>query len=191
MLLVTILLAGSVLFIVVSDPPHDLCKTQLEQFKELEKGKLFKDPKSFRKHPLVQGLHIKCKTLNSPGGCYELFSRLNVMFKHFRAVSSECTHTLTGLSVVKKTLLENFQLMTHLAWREEILSNKVSKLNWLSAADMNLFCKIKSKIITLYGKDFYLNFSQKTLLSLPGANTQNPDYVRKRSIISESCLRYS
>ena len=178
-LLVFILLSAGILFIVINDPPHSLCDTQIDTFKKTRSvlGK-------------VKGLTEECKNANGPGGCYELFGVLRRVLRNFRLVSEKCQSQLANLKTIKKMLFEQVELMTHLAWREEILQNKVSRLYWLSATDISLFCKMKNKIILFYGRDSYLNFTNKIVRTLPGADKYNPEYVRKRTIISESCSRY-
>ena len=189
-LLVFILLASGIVFVLVNDPPHSLCKTQIEQFKKAEKGILFKDSLSIYKQPLITRLIEQCRISNSPGGCYGLFGRLRRLLRDFHLVSSDCTSQLSSLFEVKKTLFGQLKLMTFLAWREELLTGKVSKFNWLSSADMVLFCRIKHKVILFYGRPLYSQFEQGVIKSLPGSEKQNPVFIKKKTIFSESCSRY-
>ena len=189
-LLVFILLASGVVFVLVNDPPHTLCKTQIEQFKKAEKGILFKDSLSVYKQPLMVRLIEQCKLSNAPGGCYDLFGRLRRLLRHFRLVSSDCTSQLSSLKEVKKILFGQLQIMTLLSWREEILAGKVSKFNWLSSADMTLFCRIKNKVILFYGRPLYSQFEQGVIKSLPGSEKQSPDFIKKKTIFSEPCSKY-
>lgn len=166
-------------FILLNDPPHHICDTQMEHFKSQQKilG-------NFKKHTLV------CRETNSPGGCYEMFSHLNRTLKNFYLVSKECLIPLSKNAEVKNTLLEGIELMVRLAWREETLVGRADKFHWLGKADMNLFCRIKDRLIVLYGHKTFQDFEKQLLTSLSSDKNANPEAVRKKSILSEYCANY-
>ncbi|MDB2426225.1 hypothetical protein N9W41_01635, partial [bacterium] len=86
---VFVALVGGVLFILISDPPHTLCNTQIKNFKEIQKGFLYlsKKPKTAKVETLYNILYTNCRDSNSPGGCYELFVQLRKMLKDSETIN--------------------------------------------------------------------------------------------------------
>ena len=175
--LATLLIGIGIFFIVLNDPPHHICDTQIEHFKS-------KQSKIEDWEKLIE----VCRETNSPGGCYEMFAHLRITLKHFYLVSKECIEPLSRLSEVKKKLLEGMEWMARLAWREEVLSGTVDKFNWIGPADMTLFCNIKDRVIVIYGRQTFLDFEKKLLTKL--SESADPKIVRKKSILSEYCANY-
>ena len=125
-----------------------------------------------------------------PGACYEYFSYLNRLLRDFNLISQECLAEVASIDKVRSHLLNGINLMTQLAWRKEVLQGTVSKMNWLSASDMSLFCKLKKKTILLYGSQSFKAFEAKVIAGLPTDNPVNPKDIRKNSILSENCAKY-
>ncbi len=193
-LLAAILIGGGIAYIVINDPPRTLCKTQKKHFLSVQKGVLIKDPADkLRKKPLISRLTDSCWDAYAPGGCYEYFSYLRKLLKDFFLVSQDCLGEVSQIPEARKSLFEGARIMTRIAWREQALTGKVSKLNWLSRTDMSLFCSIKGKIISFYGMKAWEDFEKKLLTELPLKNQDQkvpPARIKKASILSENCLHY-
>ena len=177
--LATLLIGIGIAFIVLNDPPHHICKTQIEHFES-------KQSKIGDWEKLVKS----CRETNTPGGCYEMFFHLQTTLTHFYLVAKECIEPFSKQSKVKKKLLEGLEWMVRLAWREEALSGKVDKFNWLGPSDMNLFCNLKDRVIVFYGRKTFNNFEKQLLSSLSSDKTASPEIVKKKSILSEYCANY-
>ena len=177
--LATVAIIIGIAFIVLQDPPHHICDTQIErfQYKQNQLG-------SWEKRTKV------CREANSPGGCYEVFSHLRGILRNFYLVDKDCIESLSGKSNIKNLLLESMELMVRLAWREKTFQGKVDKFNWLGPSDMNLFCKLKDRLIVFYGHETYINFEKTLLTTLSSNKKANPEVVRKKSILSEYCANY-
>ncbi|MDE0092691.1 MAG: hypothetical protein OXN83_05360 [Oligoflexia bacterium] len=186
----SLFIGGAIIFIILNDPPHTLCDTQLEHFKSLQKGLVYKNKKDFHKEKsLLKRKKQTCQSENTPGACYEYFAYLKRLLKDFRVLSTQCKPIIFSEIQVKSALSEALTLITALAWREEVLTGQVSKYNWLTRTDMYLFCNIKSKYIQHYGRSTYENLEQQILNLLPTKN-KNRELIFKWSILSESCLKY-
>ena len=200
--LATVLIGLGITFIVLNDRPHEFCDVQINEFQSNQQINFKKMIKN-------------CQETNSPGGCYALFSQLNRLLKDFYLVSPRCFDRLSQTqltkkprfkmanltkpekkelkekSSVKEVLFQSMELMVFLAWREEALTGKISKFNWLGPADMILFCSIKEAIISFYGRDSLRNFENKLLEKLPTTQKEIPHIIRRNSILSENCALYS
>ncbi|MCZ0932726.1 MAG: hypothetical protein OXJ52_06215 [Oligoflexia bacterium] len=186
----TLIIGGAIIFILLNDPPHSFCDTQLEHFKSLQKGLVYKDSKDFHKEKsLLNRKKQTCQTESAPGACYEYFAYLKRLLKDFRVLSSQCKPIIFSETQVKSALSSALILITALAWREEVLTGRVSKYNWLTRSDMRLFCNIKGKYIQHYGMPAYESLEQQILNLLPTQN-KNRKLIFKWSILSESCLKY-
>ena len=185
-----LLIGGAIAFIILNDPPHTFCDTQLEHFQSLQKGILYKDSGDFHKEKsILNRKYQACQDISAPGTCYEYFAYLKRLLKDFRVLSSNCKPIIFSQAPVKSALSSALTLITALAWREEVLTGRVSKYNWLNRSDMHLFCDIKRKYIQHYGMPAYENLENQILSRLPSEN-KNQKLLLKWSILSESCLKY-
>ncbi len=190
-LLVILSLTVAIIVIVAQDPPHTLCRTQVNNFKSRQKGKIYKDPEiKHRKKALIKILVEHCKKGNSPGNCYGLFSKTKELIHDFQVVSASCRSELSSLTEVRATLFQIYNLMIRLAWGAEPVKNHYNKLSWFSVADISLFCSLKEVILTFYGKDALFQMEQKTLKRLPGAKKMNPTAIFELSLVSQNCSIY-
>ena len=169
----SLVIGGAIVFIILNDPPHTLCDTQLEHFKSLQKGLIYKDSKDFHKEKaLLKRKKESCEKENRPGTCYEYFAYLKRLLKDFQVLSTECKAIIFSEAPVKSSL-----------------TSALSKYNWLSRPDMHLFCNIKNKYIQQYGQPAYEKLEQQIINLLPSQN-KNRKLIFKWSILSESCLKY-
>ena len=102
----------------------------------------------------------------------------------------ECVSLVYSQAKVKKALSSALTLMTALAWREEALTGRVSKYNWLARADLFLFCEIKQKYIIYYGQEAYNLLENQILNLLPLKQKISPQLLIRKTILSESCISY-
>ena len=200
--LATVFIGIGIILIILNDRPHQFCDVQIDNFQSNQQV-------NFKK------LIKNCQETNSPGGCYGLFSQLNKLLKDFYLVSPRCFDRLSQTQLTKKSrfkianltkpekkelkkkssvkevLFQSMELMVFLAWREEVLTGKISKFNWLGPADLTLFCSIKEAIISFYGRDSLRDFENQLLEKLPAAQKETPQIIRRHSILSENCSLYS
>ena len=192
--LAVLVITGAIIFIIAQDPPHSICRTQIENFKTSQKGFLDKDPKvKTRKKPLLEVLIDTCKQHNSPGSCYGLFSRTRKFIRDFKLVSTSCRTEFASLSKVRNQLSALYILMIRLAWGDTPPVAYQDKLGWLSDVDMSLFCLIKKEALFFYGPNILKQWEQKAfqkLSDLHGAKGLSPNKLKELSIVSESCSHY-
>ena len=189
--LVTLLIGIGIAYVILNDPPHTFCKTQVEHFQFVQKGIIFKDPQDkIHKKTLMSRLIETCRKTVSPGGCYEYFSYLRRLLRDFRLVSTDCLKEVSLIEEVKQHLLIGTKLMVLIAWREEALTGQVDKFNWLNRTDMSLFCTLKKQITLFYGNPTWLSFEDSVLKQLPLSQKVSLQYLKKFSILSEPCSIY-
>lgn len=177
-LLASILIGGGIALILIKDPPHSFCDSQAAQFRKIRSGSTLQKRLSL------------CRTEGAPGSCYEYFSSVRQLLKDLLVLSPECAHLIYSSPEIKNSLASALTLMTALAWREDVLTGRVSKYNWLNRADLMLFCKIKDKYLLHYGQEDWSRLSAGILKLLPMKQKASPDLALRRSILSESCAVY-
>ena len=186
-----VVLTGVILFMVLEDPPHSVCRTQIENFKTSQKGFLYKDPAiKTRKKPLLDLMIATCKKNNSPGSCYGLFSKARKFISDFKLVSVSCRKDFAGLSAVRKKLFSLYSLMIRLAWGDKPPTAYQDKLGWFSDVDLSLFCLIKKEILYFYGSAELKAEGPKIFKKLPGAESLSLKKIKELSILSENCAHY-
>jgi hypothetical protein len=189
--IVTLALIGGVAFIVISDPPHTLCDSQLEAFTKSQKGFLLINPdRPGEKTPLFKRLVEQCKAANSPGGCYELFLQMRGMLAKSKTVSVKCTKQLGETALFKNTVLGVAGLMMKLAWGDKPPLSYYEKFGWLDNADIALFCELKTRAGNTIGGQVWNDFVSTTMVALPGAETMNRDKIWGLSLASANCNKY-
>jgi len=191
-------MGGTIALLLMGDPPHAFCDTQVEHFKEVQKGKTYKDTnskdyksykdkKNYKTHK--ERTKENCESQNSSGACYDYFSYLRQFLKDLQLLSHECRDQIFNDTKVKKSLEEALALITALAWRQEVIYGRVTKFNWLKPNHMALFCDLKKSYILQYGRTQYQSLEASILQQLP-AEKINKEMILKGSILSESCLKY-
>ncbi len=184
-------IVAGILFLVLSDPPHTLCDSQLEVLRESQKFFLYTDPKQPKiKTTKFERLRDRCKLTNDQGGCYELFLELKKMLYDFNTVSNDCGSSAGSVSEYKRALWESTELLIRLAWGEKPPEAYHSKFGWLDKADMSLYCNLKDKIQSWYGEASWSTFREKMMRELPGAKDMARNLVWDMSLFSENCARY-
>ena len=200
--LATVFIGAGIAFIIFNDRPHKFCDTQIKHFQSVQKTNFTR-------------LIKICRETNSPGGCYKLFFHLNRLLKNFYLVSPRCFSRLSQIQItkesrfktanltkeekkdlnkkssVKEVLFQGVELMVILAWRENVLSGRVSKFNWLGPADMTLFCALKEAVISFYGRDSLRAFENQLVEKLSAKQKAPSQEIRRHSILSENCALYS
>jgi hypothetical protein len=189
--LATLIIGGGIAFLVISNPPHTVCESQLEVFHEVQKRFLFLNPKEKAiKTSKYRHLVDQCKITNNPGGCYELFQETKMMLKDAEAVPSDCAPIWGEVAEVKKALWEVEELLIRLAWGEKPPATYYQKFGWLDTADVSLYCQLKSEITKTYGDDAWDQFREKMFKQLSGAEKMSRNEVWDMTLFSENCARY-
>ena len=187
----TLAIAAGIAFIIMSEPPHTICDSQLEVFKKAQQKFLFLDTKKKAiKTTQFEYLRDFCMAANNPGGCYELFQDLKMMLKDLSTVPSDCNSKVGDVPEVKRAIWKANDLLVRLAWGEKPPSTYFQKFGVLDKADISLFCQMKAKAIEFYGESEWESFREKIFKDLPGAQSLARNQIWEMSIISENCSRY-
>lgn len=186
-----LLIAGGILGIIISSPPHSVCDSQLEVVNKNQLKFLFKDPLSKKiTSTKYQRLRDHCKRTNNPGGCYELFQELKVMVHDLGTLSGECSAAMGSTPEYSQALWESSELLVLMAWGEKPPAAYNAKMGWLEISDLSLFCKMHQRIGALYGEKTWDLFRERLMRELPGAKDLVRNQVWDLSIFSENCARY-
>ena len=185
-------IAGGILLILVINPPYTVCESQLEAVKKAQQSFLYKEkPNSaVLKTTKYQYLRDRCKSTNDPGGCYELFRGVRILLEDMNALSQACGPAAGNAGEIHKALWETVELLLRLAWGEKPPEGRMAKFGWLDVADTTLFCKLKTRITSIYGEESWVAFREKMMADLPGAKLLTRNQIWDLSLFSENCARY-
>ena len=201
--LASVAVIAGLVFIVLQDPPFHICDGQIKNFQSKQEavGDWIKVTK-------------ECRAGNTPGACYPAFAYLRRLLGNFRLISAECESALAALSFVagfeekpprakglppekekkrykaKALLQEGMELMARLAYTEKEFHGKADKFNWLRSPDMNLFCRMKDRLLVYYGSQAFSDFENSVLDTLTSDKKLSREEIRKRSLFSEWCGNY-
>lgn len=184
-------IAGGILFIVISEPPHTVCDSQRDVIDKAQSKFLYKDPKSKNiKTTKYERLRDHCKATNNPGGCYEFFQELRTYAHDLGTLTQECSSAVSDTPEYRRAVWEPVEMMVRLAWGERPPVIYTAKFGWLDNADLSLFCRLKDRVIQFYGEDSWDGFREKMMRDLPGAKDLPRNQVWDLSIFSENCAKY-
>src|SRR5690242_8391758 len=89
--LALLVIGGGIILMILFNPPHTVCDTDLDFLKQGQKNFIFKDPKDkLQRQTQFETAHAKCLETNTPGGCYELFRKLKQLKRDLDEISRDC-----------------------------------------------------------------------------------------------------
>ena len=180
-----------ILFIVLSDPPKGVCDAQLELFRKNQKDFLYLDPKNeFIKTTGFVRDYERCKTSNTPGGCYEFFEKVRKFLTDLDGVPKECLGHVQSEGVIGQSIVQTFDLIVRIAWGSKPPERYNDKFKWLDNSDMALFCRLKTNYDKILGTQALTQKRESYFESLPGTKGLPRQKVWESMILSENCGRY-
>jgi hypothetical protein len=172
-LLALIVLILGVGFFMLNSPPHTICDTQLEVFRESQKGKLFPLAVQVqRKQETLPAQITKakeaCQVGNSAGSCYEYFSALKDIAVDIGKASSQCTPEMFQVPEVQRALRDGVEVMARIAWGSQPPDPGFARLGWFQDAEIAIFCRIKNIYIRGAGNEAWDQLRRMIYTKLPG-----------------------
>lgn len=185
---ILVLVAGA-LFIILSDPPMDLCRVQYENFQARLVGHLYPEKNQSAKSVLLEKAYRFCMVSNSPGGCTDYFLEVNRLLFDLRSVNDQCRQEIVSKSEVSNALKTAIEALVKLAWGDSPPQFGVEKLGWLSESDIQLLCRMKflfkvEKSLATSAEDPWI---PNLLKGLPGAEQIGLEERWDRSVLSAPC----
>lgn len=186
-----LLIAAGTAIIIIKQPPHSVCDSQVEVVNKDQAQFLFKDPNSkSARTTRYESMRDTCKATNNPGGCYELFQDLKGLLDEIASLGSECEVALGEQKPYHQVLTESADLMARLAWGDKPPESYNTKFGWLEEADVALFCRLHDRIGVMYGETAWDSLRESTMADLPGAKDLVRNQIWDLSLFSENCARY-
>jgi hypothetical protein len=192
-------IAAGTIFIIMAQPPHSLCDSQIEVINKGQQKFLFEDEKSKR---LLAGkkegnlttkyerLRDQCDLTNDSGGCYEYFQEMRAFLRDLNSLTTECAPVVGEIGTYRKALVESLEKIVRIAWGPAPPTSYNVKFSWLDSSDINLFCRMKDRYLSFYGDEAWEAFRTRISQQLPGAKDLTPTQIWDLSIFSESCARH-
>lgn len=167
--LAILVIAGVIVFLLLTDPPHTVCDTQAETFKENLSGQLFtKVVKKAKMPPMIGRAKEACQLGNSAGSCYEYFSILKKITSEISLTPSSCTKQLFEMPEVKNALTDGMELMVRMAWGSAPPEDNFNRLGWMTEADLAVYCKLRNVYLRANGEEAWVAFRRRIYPKLPG-----------------------
>lgn len=181
-------LVVGLLFIILANPPHSLCTSQIEIFKKNQQGFLYKDPsKKFQKTLGVVKAVEDCKFSNSPGGCLDVFLGFKRLIADLQTAPLECQPELLSDESINKPFFGLIELMVRLAWGERVPASSLDRQGWLDLSHMKLYCDAKKLVYEHLGENRWNQFIEVQLRYLGSQSNISRQEVWARSILSYTC----
>lgn len=186
------LLLGFIVILIVMgitvyrDPPTTQCDIQLEQVKNRLKKGFYRTYDRGKFESGIPRAFKKCLQTNSPGGCLDLFKRLDFFEEQVRTVPTHCGPSEPA-QFVRKGLIKALRLMAQIGWGEKPPVNKYNTTAWLETTDLGLFCRMKRQFVRLYGKNTWKAFAWSVIPKLPEATTLEKRDQWNKSLFSYPC----
>lgn len=187
LLLGFLVIVGVLIFLYFNDPPKTICDVQMNEVNQrLVKGFFKDDTRGGGFEAGIMTVFNHCLTSNSPGGCYDIFSRLDYLEGLIKTVPSQCGgHEATAS--LKGYLEKGLRLIAKIAWGEKKPINKYNKTAWLDMADLGLYCRLKRQYVRLYGNNQWQSFAWSVLPTLPESKGLTKKEVWELCLFSYPC----
>ncbi len=189
--LVTLVLAIGIVFIVLSDPPKNVCDAQVDAFTKSTAKWLAIDSKDrFQTRTKIEQWMSTCQTTGDTGGCFPLFEGVRQVLRVKNSVSPQCFGKLGEQSAFSKMIWQTLDLMGRLAWGAKPPLSSAVKTGFLDASDISLFCALQEAATDIYGRNQYQAFLQPYFADLPGASSLSRQDAWDKMIFSVNCQAY-
>lgn len=186
----TVLIAAGIFFIIVNDPPKTICDAEEEVFRSQHRNFLAPNPRSTSGKTVFDEQKSNCLNSNSPGGCYEFFTQVRSLISSIEGTSIECRSQIANLPPVKNAFWQTATLFVELAWGSKPPETVYEKIGWLDYADINLFCRLQSKIQDVYGVESWQKFQETMFQQLPEIQTLPREKSWNLMLLSVRCNQY-
>ena len=168
------------------DPPKTLCDVQMEVVTKKLNEKVYVDASDGTYNKGIAAALDFCITTNSPGGCYDIFKRIETLEDAVGTLPDECgQHDSTER--VGKDLEIVLGLFAKIAWGAEPPKSKYDKTSWLDDSDLGLFCRLKHQYQRLYGKERWEAFLWSTAAKMPGITGLEKKDLWEKFLFSYPC----
>jgi hypothetical protein len=185
-----VLVIGIFLLLIIN-PPHSVCDSQMEVLKTSQTPFLYLDgKKKYIKTTGFDAAFKNCRNGNSLGACVDLFSNVQKLAQDVEGSNPECVVDLADTREIKKAFRDTQELMVELAWGNQPPESTYDKFRWLDNNHMFLFCKLTDIRMRGEGKEGWESWREKTMMALPNPANLPRAELWRRSIFSASCSNY-
>lgn len=183
-------LMGGLIAILIINPLHTACNSQLnELIREHTPFFILDKSVKFQEKTEYQRSFESCQNTNSPGGCLNLFNEVKKLVGALQAVPSDCSSQICRQNAFNQPLWNTIDLIIRIGWGDQPPENVHERSKWLSYSHFLLFCQIKKLLISCHGEEKWKNEQEKILQSLPGADKMTRQNIWRLTLFSTNCQR--
>lgn len=186
--LVFVVLVISLLLFVRLNPLQDGCSVEVVNFKEKTKGYLFNTQTSGKilsknkikatKFAEIETSKAMCKEGNSLGSCHNYFNALKVLSDSLLSFDHRCLVKLAEdeeLPQLISQMKEGIKILALAAWGEVPPESISQRLGWLSATEVQTYCRLRNNLLELIGEEDYISFRRSVYQEFPDHWPKNLD----------------
>ena len=177
-LLVFLVLFGGSLLVYFAQKPQSMCDTQVETFREAEKGFLYRrTEKGIQDHnPIYVRVLGLCRQRAVYGACFEYFALMKRINRDLDGTPGNCSVEFSELPEVRKVLRESIEVLVSLAWGDKPPNSDPSEvMGPLQSADLVLFCQSRKHFLRMYGDEAFAQLRNYIYGVLPGEPIERSD----------------
>ncbi|MEY4616225.1 MAG: hypothetical protein RJB66_1185 [Pseudomonadota bacterium] len=184
-ILVFVVIVGASLFIMLNEPPKDVCDAQLEVLMKSQSGRL--SSLRGRINSLWARAAKSCQESKSYGGCVEFHEALRLALTDIQSAPYECTDRLVTQEWLRKVLTNSMVLMIKVAWGDKVPESGPAVFGWMTPSELSVFCKIQEYVKRTMTDEEWEAFVRKTLSGLPHVSELKFEEGYWRSLFSVRC----
>jgi hypothetical protein len=207
-----VVLSLGVAFIFLTQDKRQDCDIFIENFQKATQSDLYSQTfKNSAFPPRVLGALEVCREGNNGGACLDLRQIVLKVLEAGDRVPHRCQEALSLSDPLKNTFIEFLKVYLEMAWGGEPpkSANHLGEGSWLDYSDYALFCRVKNRLLSLYGQDFNQKMESYLLKDLwgdspimQGSQCLNCDFrkkalqtmslseIKKRSLLGLNCSRF-
>lgn len=160
----------AIILIFVLKPPHNLCDTSVETFRESLTGLVYPRKDKVRSiPPKILRAQEQCEQGVTTGACFDYFSILKTVTKQIAKTPKECTPNLYEISEIKKLLNVGLEKMVLMAWGEQPPEPGIARFGWFQESEIALFCRLRDTLTKALDEEEFATFRKKIFSKLPGS----------------------
>jgi hypothetical protein len=168
-LLVPGVLFIGVLGIWITQKPHTICDSQVDIFRESQRGLLYsKEEKGKRQVAQYKRFFMACREGGTPGSCLEYFSLIRRVLRDLDSTQLNCSEEFREIPEIRLVLSNAIEIFVTLAWGKSPPSMGDRQYQWLNSSDIALFCSVKKNFVKIYGESNFETSATQVISVLPG-----------------------
>ncbi len=181
-------LFGGLAFLLISNPLHTACRSQMTELTHQHTPFFILDKSlKFQEKTEHQQALEACRKTNTPGGCLRLFNGIRELTGSLESLPSDCITSLCTRKEFNQPLWDAVDILVRIGWGDVPPQDIYEQTRWLDRSHFLLFCRMKKILNTCHGEDRWNQEQEKILYSLPGSEDMTRKDIWRKALFAISC----